>query len=146
LLPIINSKIGETVGASFFSFLNNYHKIISTDDINNMINDIIEKEEIEDISLQEPQEKISKKISKKMRAIEPISASEIAQKYRARITKGEELWDYLSIYLGSLNLEVLSSIMKAWKSEEDNSWFFEYLGKKVPKQYLTAKMLKAMDT
>ena len=80
-------------------------------------------------------------MNKTTKKIEAISASELANKLRARIEKGEDdLMHLYYVYIGSLNLEVMSSILKSQKNEENNAWFFTSMGN-CEDQYLTALII-----
>ena len=132
IMSVINSKIGKTVGANFFHFYNNYAKVVKVEDV--LAN--IGKAKIE---TQKEQEKAAKKLGKITKDIEAISANELGEKIKAGIKKGEVSYDVLSVFLESLNLEIMTTMIKAWKTD-DEEFYFSY-AKQVPDRYIFRKIV-----
>ena len=141
-LPIINSKVGELVGASFFHFYNSYMKVLKVQDVVDMVDEIANDRDLFDIDVQKS---VARKLSKETKSIEGISASELAQKFKKKIEDGDKsMIEYLVCYLGSLNLETGASINKAWKNQEDNKFFFAF-NTAIPKQWLTSRVIEKVN-
>ena len=133
--PIILSKIGDSVGNSFFHFFNNYVKILKPQDIEKMLGK-------EDISTKEGIQKGAKKISKKTNQIEALAAQELANKLRVLSTKDRKWENILTTFLDSINVEVMVSIIKTWKEDEDTTdWYFDW-SERVPEVFLFTKVLE----
>lgn len=131
-LSVIESKIGQTVGASFFQFYCDYAKVMKVDDVVKAIG----KDKIE---TSEQQKKVAKKISKMTQAMEQISASELAQKIKADIESGDNpkvTNDVLTTYIASLNMEIMQSIYKTWKEDNDTEEFYYEWARNVPDRWI----------
>lgn len=131
-LSVIESKIGQTVGASFFQFYVDYAKVMKVEDVLKAIG----KAKIE---TREQQEKVAEKIGKMTKEMEQISASELAQKIKAEIESGENpkvTYDVLTTYLASLNMEIMQSIYKTWKEDPDTEEFYYEWARNVPDRWV----------
>ena len=128
------SKVGDTVGQSFYHWFNNYVNVVKVEDIVKVIKKL-------PIKSQTDQEVASIELSKITKDIEAISADELAQKIRVEIENKDLDINILSVYIGSLNVEIGNSIAKAWKnSEEDSSFFFKWASA-VPNKYLFTRVV-----
>ena len=115
---LINSKVGKTVGSSFFHYFNNYINVVSVENIIDAIDNTKEN-----ISTEKGQRGAAKKISKITKKIEVISATELAEKMLTSWKNGEIDSKNILIFLASLNVEVASGIYKSWKvAKDDNAW------------------------
>jgi len=112
---LIVSKVGKTVGSSFFHFYNNYIKVIKPEDV-------IQNIGITDITSKAGQKKAAKKLSTLTKGIEVISAQELAQKILKEIktNPGDYPKETMIVFLASLNMEVAASILKSWKESKDS--------------------------
>ena len=140
-IKVFEAKLGSTVGNSFFQHYINYAKVMKVDDIVKAIGK-------DKIKTQENQEEVAKKISKLTREMEQISASELAQKIKAQIEvnldkdapkedKDERVsYDVLTVYLASLNMEIMASIYKNWKEDKDTEDFFYEWAKSIQDRWI----------
>ena len=131
-LSVIESKVGATIGASFFQFYVDYAKVMKVEDVLNAIG----KSKIETA---EQQKKVAKKISKLTKEMEQISASELAQKIKSEIESGENpkvTNDVLTTYVASLNMEIMQSIYKTWKEDSDTEEFYYEWARNVPDRWI----------
>jgi MoxR-like ATPase len=131
---IINSKIGKTVGASFFHYFNNYIKVVKPEDIKEML-------EGENLETEKGLKKAAKKLAKVTKEIEAISATELAEKLKDKVQNEEWNPGILTAYLDSLNLEIMASILKSWKGNEDTMEFFVSYAETVPNNYIFMKIV-----
>ena len=120
---LIVSKVGKTVGSSFFHFFNNYIDIVKPEDILKNIKDA-------KIDTEAAQKKAAKKLAKLTKNIEVISATELAQKLIKNIDNKVEGFtnETMIVYLASINLETAASILKGWKDGEKEETEFYYGG------------------
>ena len=121
LYPLIVSKIGKTVGASFFHYYNNYVNVVSVDDIIKTFGNA-------KMETEKQQRAAAKKMQKVTKDIEVVSASELAEKllmeYKEKNIKAEVILAYIT----SLPLEVATGILKTWKlskDEETKDFYFK---------------------
>lgn len=136
---MINSKLGSTVGYSFLHFYNDYIKVIKPEDI---------KKAIDVENLEESAQWFENKAKDLGRnvtgSIEALAASELANKIKDLITNEKSIWNHvLTIYLDSLNVEVLTSIIKTWQKED--STFYMNWAETVPDLYIFRKVLKIKE-
>jgi len=125
VLKVIEAKLGSTVGSSFYQHYVDYAKVMKVEDVVDAIGKA-------DITKKDGQEKVAKKISKLTKEMEQISASELAQKIKAHIELDDDsedkdkrvTYDTLTVYLASLNLEIMNSIYKNWKEDKDAEDFY----------------------
>ena len=135
IYSVILSKVGTTVGQGFFHFYNNYTSIVK-------IEDILEKLGDTPIKTQQEQEIAGIELSELTSKIEAISASELAQKMRTNIEDGTLSHNVLSVFLGSINVEIGNSIAKAWRMDDDTSeFFFDWAGT-VPNKWLFSRVIE----
>lgn len=136
-LGVIESKLGQTVGSSFYQFYVDYAKVMKVDDVLEAIGK-------SKIGTSEEQEKTAKKIGKLTKEMEQISASELAQKIKADIELADDhedknpkvTHDVLTTYMGSLNLEIMQSIYKTWKEDKDTEEFYYAWARMVPDRWV----------
>ena len=131
-LSVIESKVGQTVGSSFFQFYVDYAKVMKVDDVLKAIGKA-------KISTADEQKKVASKISKLTKAMEQISASELAQKIKDGIGDDEQpkvTADVLTTYLASLNMEIMQSIYKNWKEDSDTEEFYYEWAREVPDRWI----------
>ena len=121
IFEVIKSKIGRTVGHSFFHFYNDYVNVIKVEDIEDFLKDY-------DITTDKGQIEAGEKLKELTGDIEAVPAAELAEKIKAEIQNGKDLNNLLTTYLASLNFEVAVSIFKNWKTiadkgEEDQFYY-----------------------
>jgi len=123
VFSLINSKVGKTVGRSFYHWFNNYVSIVKPEDILKNIGKA-------DITTEAGQKKAAKKLEKLTKEIEVISAQELAQKIIKGIEEGKKDYtnEMMIVYLASIHLENAAAILKAWKDGEKNETEFYYGG------------------
>ena len=122
MLQIINSKIGQTVGANFFHYFNNYINVVKVSDIVKFIGD-------EDIKTEKEQRAMAKKLRKVTEKIELISAQELGNKMLTEHFKkpNKVTTEAIVCYLASLNFEIATSILKGWKESSNENEVKFYL-------------------
>lgn len=129
-LSVIESKIGKTVGNSFFLYFNDYIKVLKVEDIVRMIG-------TNPIKTQSEQKKVIGMISSKTRDMEALSAIQLANKMKNHIENDKDFnRDVLTVFLGSLNLEVLAGILKTWKEKPESQGFYYDFAEFVPDRWL----------
>lgn len=133
ILQAIESKIGKTVGNSFYFYFNDYVKVLKVADIVKFIG----KSPIKTIS---EQEKMAEKLSEVTKAMEAISADQLAQKIKKEIESDKLSHDVLTCYLGSLNLEVAGSIFKTWKEDPETEEFYFTWAKTIEDRWLIRRI------
>jgi len=106
---LILSKVGLTVGANFFHYFNNYVDTVKVEDIIEAIGDT-------PINTEKEQRAAAKKLRKLTKKIEVVSAQELAEKMRHEKTDPK----VVTVFLGSLNLEQATAIVKNWLEHSDN--------------------------
>ncbi len=120
---LIFSKVGKTVGSNFHHFYRNYTKIVKVDDILTIIGD-------SPIKTAKAQKAIAKKLGKTTKKIEVISAQELANKMLDAHLKDPErvTSQHVICYVGSLGLEIITSVFKMWRNSEDEKVSEYYYG------------------
>lgn len=144
IFDVFNSKLGKTVGSGFYHYYNNYTKIIKVADIV----DIIVDSGI-DISEKEGQKEAGKLLSKTTKEIEQISAAELAHKIKEEIKAGQIEFHVMTAYMASLNVEIATSIYKAWKSDEgseDEKFFYDWALSMGKARWLFAELIAMQAT
>ncbi len=106
------SKLGDNIGSAFWHWYGSYSKIIKVEDITNKIAGM-------PIETEQEQKDAAKVLSELTLEIEQISANEIAQKIKKEIEDGKQSMHLMTVFLGSLNLEIAASTFKVWKEEND---------------------------
>ena len=109
IYSVITSKVGKTVGANFFHFVNNYISIIKPEDIMAALDGM----KLETVKDQKAAAKALKKVTKD---IEVIAAQELAEKLFKEFKDGMDS-KVLIVYFASLAKEVSASILKDWKGD-----------------------------
>jgi hypothetical protein len=136
--PVILSKLGSTVGNSFFHFYGNYVKIVKPDDLKEWLKD-------EKIDTKNGIQKAAKKISKRTQQIEALAASELANKIK-ELTKEDKIWNnILSTFLDSINVEIFVSIIKTWKENTEDAEFYYSWAETVPEGFIFTKVLEIKE-
>lgn len=116
LYPLITSKVGKTVAASFYHYFNNYINIISVDDVIKNINGA-------KIDTEEEQKTAALKMKELVSKLEVISATELAEKLLAThlLDSKKVSAKDIVVYVVALPIEVAMGILKTWKnSKEEN--------------------------
>ncbi len=139
LYSLILSKVGKTVGNSFHHFYNNYIKVVKPEDILAAIGKskmVTEKD----------QRATAKKLSKITKAIEVISATELANKMRILSQKDDSKVtpQHVAVYLASLNLEVTAGVLKGWKNSEDTTeseYYYKDIQNSTPDRWLLKELI-----
>ncbi len=135
---VINSKLGSTVGSSFFHYFNNYVTIVKPEDIEKSL----KKEKLDTAeNIQEAAKKISKIVNK----MEALAAQELANKIKDLAQKNKKWFPILTTYLEALNVEVMVSIIKGWKESTDDSEFYFTWAETVPNGFIFVKVLKIKE-
>ena len=123
VFTIIQSEIGQVVGANFFNFYNNYIDIIKPKDIYNAIKG--------DIKTEEDQKENAENLKELTEDIEVLAAQELAEKLMVEALKEPKTETFKSrvllVYIASLKPEIATSILKTWKLEtgKKSKWYFE---------------------
>ena len=116
---LITSKVGKTVGSSFYHFLNNYINVISVKDIIKLVGKA-------PMVTEDEQKAARDLLSPTTKDMEIISATELAEKLLTENLKGNKKVPTALIlaYVSSLNLEVAAAILKDWKSTQ-KEWYLK---------------------
>jgi len=90
---------------------------------------------------------IANKISEKTQQIEALAASELANKLKdIYISKNtQENSNLLTVFLDSINVEIMTSIIKTWSSNNDDMDFYYEWSESVPEVYIFTKVLEIKD-
>ncbi len=114
LYTLIASKVGKTVGSSFFHYFNNYINVISVEDVMKNIGGV-------KINTEAEQRAAGLKMKELTSKIEVISATELAEKLlTAHIETPEKVSAKdIVIFIISLQIEVAMGILKNWKGSKD---------------------------
>jgi len=113
--PIIKGKIGDALAAQFLNYLNNYKKMISVEDIENLTNNLLEKGA--DIKV------LEKSVKELIENIEPIQKTELTESlYQKFITK-DSYKDAMPLMamLYALDVEILVAILKKIRDKEEQN-------------------------
>jgi hypothetical protein len=138
IFNLITAKVGKTVGANFYNFMQNYVNVVKPEDIMKIIGT--------DLDTEAKQKKAVKKLSKVTQKIEAISAQELAQKMKAEAQKGNVPHEAVIVYVASLKHEVGANISKSWKEDEnDKEYFFGDFIKHQPNKWYIKELVKASD-
>jgi len=132
---VINSKLGKTVGSSFYHFFRNYVKIVKPQDIEKWLKDV-------ELKTKDDFQKAAKDISDRTQAIEALAATELANKIKD-LSEKDTKWDnILTVFLDSINVEVFVSIIKSWKENKEDKDFYYRWAETVPETYIFTKVLE----
>jgi len=138
---LIIGKVGGTCGNSFFHFFKNYIKVIKPKDLKDMIENV---KPLNEINTVEDFKEVAKSIQEKTQDIEAITAQELAEKLKGLIeeTDSSDMEKILTIYLDSLNIEVMVSIIKGWKENKETQSFYMKWSDNVPGLYIFKKIIQ----
>ncbi len=139
LNTLILSKVGKTVGASFFHYLRNYINVISVEDIINTIGD-------SKIDTKDQQKKMAKKLSKITKKMEVISATELAEKMlKEHLSENSAVSaKEVAVYVVSLNIEVAAGILKTWKDsdkKEIEAFYYDGFKEATPDHWFLSELM-----
>ena len=133
--PVVISKLGDTVGNSFFHFFNNYVKIVKPEDIQKWLKG-------KKLQTKEGIQKAAEEISSRTKDLEALSAQELANKLRVLAEKDQKWEPILTTFLDSINVEVMVSIIKGWKEDPETIDFYLDWSERVPEVFLFTKILE----
>jgi len=139
IFPIIRGKVGSSLGAQFYTYYNEYNKNVSIEDIQKIIDQEFFKQG-DNIDL----EKIGKVVKELTKEMEGVTKMEYAEELFSAIkteindAKGVENVVHVLGFLYSLDLEILTSLLKEWKNNEKEAFYG--LMKLDPKKALALKI------
>jgi hypothetical protein len=136
--PVIVSKLGSTVGSSFFHYFNNYIKVVKPEDIAKKLQKMPLKTE-------EDYKKAAKKVSKDLNKMEALALQELANKIKDLSEKNEKWMKILTVVLEAINVEIMVSIIKGWKESEEDSEFYFKWAETVPNGFIFVKVLRIKE-
>ncbi len=137
VFPMIVSKIGKTVGASFNHYYNTYVKVVKPEDIMKLIG----KSKIE---TEKDQKAMAKKLGKTTQKIEIVSAHELARKMMKLSIKGEISNQAVLVYIASLNLENAAGFLKSLKNsqeKEDTEYYYGAIQTAQDKRWFSKQLI-----
>jgi len=146
IFPIIRGKVGSSLGAQFYTYYNEYNKNVSIEDIQKVIDKEFNKQKtanpdgLNSIDL-EKIGKVVKKLTKEMEGVTKMEyAEELFSVIKDDIKKAEGISDVIHVlgFLYSLDLEILTSLLKEWKNNEKEAFYG--LMKLDPKKALALKI------
>ena len=137
LSPLIQSKVGDTIGMNFFTFYKSYERQVKPIDLVNYLEDITIKD------TQESLQAAAKLLSIKTKELEQTLIASLSQNIIKNIkekTDDRINYNLLTILLDSVNVEIATSIMLNIK-ENDYDFAIEW-SENQPLQYLFLKIVK----
>ena len=141
VFTIIQSEIGQVVGANFFNFYNNYIDIIKPKDIYDAIEG--------DLDTEKNQRANAETLKELTSDMEVLAAQELAEKLMGEVQeKKNDQMEYKSrvllVYIASLKPEIATSILKTWKLENGprSKWYFEVYPEIQPNKWFAKEVHK----
>jgi len=144
IFPIIRGKIGSSLGAQFYTFYNEYNVNISIKDIEKEIKKLERKHTKSGLNYEESLPLIGESIKKMMQDMEGVTKMEYSEEFfnnsKKAITEGKDTKSVIVLLgmLYSLELELLTSLLKEWKNNEKE--LFYALVKLDPKKALALRI------
>jgi hypothetical protein len=138
LLETICGFVGQGVGLTFYSYYKQYHKVVKIEDIENYLEPLNITPSTDFIALGQ---QLSEDVLSK---IESITVMELCNKMMFKYID-ELTFDngkYILAVLYTLNMESLTSVLKAWKADADNQVVEAYINlmKMDPNIYLSSSI------
>jgi hypothetical protein len=141
IFPIIKGKVGSSLGAQFYTYYNEYNKNVSIEDIEKAIEKTykvqVDKGEFD----LEKIGKVVKKLTKEMEGVTKMEyAEELFSKIKGTVKDAKDAGEIVVMlgFLYSLDLEILTSLLKEWKNNEKEAFYG--LMKLDPKKALALKI------
>lgn len=111
LKTIIYGKVGQAIGSQFYAFYKDFKNVITMQSVEHFI------QEQKSLS----KEQIVSKLKEEILKDKPkIWVNEIAQRLFDKYIKAKKDQDILIIYLNSIDLEILASLLESIKNEDKN--------------------------